>query len=94
MEIPNLNRIDDTFIQINSPNLESYLSQLRHDLIQPIRNFQTDRKLRWYSFLIHGADQLARIIHKKGRASTNILCYIVVIQEPAIKHNTRELSLP
>lgn len=58
MEIPDLNRIVDTFIPISDLNMDAYLVQLRQQVIPHIRKLQQEDKLRWYSFLIHGSDML------------------------------------
>ena len=58
MNIPNLSRIVDAYIPIDGADLNTYLAQLRRDVLPSIRKMQNDEVLGWYSFLIHGPDQL------------------------------------
>ena len=62
MEAPDLTRIVDTFVPITG----DYFEHLRQDVIPFIRDLQGQRKLRWYSFLIHGASQLADRADENG----------------------------
>jgi hypothetical protein len=58
MDIPNLNRIIDTYIPITSLDLSAYLQQLRSQVLPEIRNLERTSAIRWYAFLIHDASQL------------------------------------
>jgi hypothetical protein len=72
MELPDLTRIVDTFVSIGN----DYYKRLYQDVIPAIRHMQNEHKLRWYSFLIHRADQL------DGRADEGKI-YIHLRFEPA-----------
>jgi len=72
MELPDLTRIVDTFVSIG----DDYYKRLWQDVIPSIRQLQSEQKLRWYSFLIHGADQL------DGRADEG-KAYLHLRLEPA-----------
>jgi len=58
MNLPDLNRIVDTYIPINSGNLNNYYNQLRQELIPYIRELQKRDLFNWFSFLIHGPKEL------------------------------------
>lgn len=76
MDIPNLTRIVDTYIPISQENLDGYIDQLRREVVPSIRKLQSDGLLRWYSFLIHGADIL------EGREPMDTKTYIHLRLEP------------
>lgn len=59
MKVPDLTRIVETDVQLNSLQLEDLLIQLRSDILKPIRELQSARKIEWFSFLIHEARQIA-----------------------------------
>ena len=77
MELPNLDRIIETHIPVASLNPNSYFDQLRNDLLPHIRKLQTVKHLRWYSFLLHPANQLA------GRDRSDVSPVIHLRFEPA-----------
>jgi len=58
MNLSNLSQIVDTYIPINSGNLDNYYNQLRQELIPYIRELQKRDLLNWFSFLIHGPKEL------------------------------------
>jgi hypothetical protein len=64
MNVPDLSRIVDTFV----PIVGNYFDILRERVIPNIRDLEKRGKLGWYSFLLHGADQLA------GRAEEGTVC--------------------
>jgi hypothetical protein len=59
MELPNLNRIVEAHIPLSPGNASSYFNQLRQDLLPYIRKLQTEGHLRWFSFLLHPANQIS-----------------------------------
>jgi len=59
MNIPDLTRIVDTYIPMPGGDLNAYFDQLRREVLLSIRKLQSDEVLGWYSFLIHGPDNLA-----------------------------------
>ncbi len=59
MELPDLNRIVEAHVPVSSFDLGAYWGQLRKDILLPIRKLQSDGHLRWFSFLLHPAKQLA-----------------------------------
>ena len=58
VELPDLNRIVDTYVPVSATSQPAYLNQLRQDILPHIRKLQADGHLRWFSFLLHKADQL------------------------------------
>lgn len=76
MNIPDLTRIVDTYIRVTSPELDSYLGQLRNEVLPSIRKLQSDDLLGWFSFLVHGPDQL------NGREPIDEEIYIHLRLEP------------
>ena len=58
METPNLDRIVETEVPILSLEYDSYLNQLRKDVLPLIRELQIAGHLRWFSFLLHPAKQV------------------------------------
>lgn len=77
MELPDLNRIVDTYVQVSSNVLSDYLNQLKTDLLPHIRNLQNNGSIRWFSFLLHDAG------HLDGREPTNGRHFIHIRLEPA-----------
>ena len=67
MDIPNLNRIIDTYIPITSLDTSAYLQQLRSQVLPEIRNLERTGAIRWYGFLIHPASQLGGREPEDGR---------------------------
>jgi hypothetical protein len=59
MELPDLSRIVETHVPVSAGEFTGYLSQLRQDVLPHVRKLQADGHLRWFSFLIHPAGQLA-----------------------------------
>ena len=59
MELPNLNRIIEAHIPLSASDASSCFDQLRKDLLPHIRKLQAEKHLRWFSFLLHPANQLA-----------------------------------
>ena len=55
MELPDLSRIVETHVPVST----GYLSHLRQDVLPHVRELQAGGHLRWFSFLIHPASQLA-----------------------------------
>jgi hypothetical protein len=58
VELPDLSRIVDTYVPISATSQSAYLNQLRQDVLPHIRRLQADGHLRWFSFLLHDAQQL------------------------------------
>lgn len=58
MHLPKLDRIVDTYIKIKDKSLNSYISQLRNELIPEIRKLEKVGTIIWYSFLVHDHSQL------------------------------------
>ena len=77
MDIPNLNRIIDTYIPITSLDTSAYLQQLRSQVLPEIRNLERTGAIRWYGFLIHNASQLG------GREPMDGRYFIHLRLEPA-----------
>jgi hypothetical protein len=77
--IPNLERIVDTYIPIASSDPDEYYSQLRAEVIPHIRTLQENNTIRWYAFLVHGADQIGERVPAEGDAT-----YIHLFLEPGI----------
>lgn len=77
MQLPNLSRIVDTYVPVSANDLPAYLKQLRQDILPHIRKLQADGHLRWFSFLVHKAGQLA------GRVPTDARMYIHLRLDPA-----------
>ncbi len=86
MDTPNLTHIVDTYVPISDLNLDSYLDQVRRDVLIPIRKLQSDGLLRWYSFLIHGPDQLG------GREPLDDKQYIHLRLEPNLGMDVDEFK--
>ena len=59
METPDPSRAVETSVQVRSLDFGEYLGQLQTDVLPHIRKLQADGHLRWYSFLLHPASQLA-----------------------------------
>ena len=78
MTIPNLNRIVDTYIPAATNDFDLYCQQLRTDVVPHIRNLQSEGVVRWYCFLLHGADQLS------DRDLADSGAYIHLFLEPEI----------
>jgi hypothetical protein len=76
MNIPNLTRIVDAYIPIANSDFSAYLDQLRREVLFSIRKLQSDELLGWYSFLIHGPDNL------NGREPLDGRLYIHLRLEP------------
>jgi hypothetical protein len=76
MNIPDLNRIVDTYIPIVQGTPDAYLEQLRREVLLSIRKLQSADLLHWYSFLIHGPDML------DGREVMENRAYIHLRLEP------------
>jgi len=53
VELPDLDRIVDTYFQIKSLDSKQYFNQLRSELIPEIRRLFEQRKIIWFSFLFH-----------------------------------------
>jgi hypothetical protein len=77
VELPNLSRVVDTYVPVSSTDFTTYLSQLKLDVLPHIRKLQSDKHLRWFSFLLHGARHLA------GRESEDGRSFIHLCLEPA-----------
>ena len=77
MELPDLNRIIDTYLPLSSAELTAYFNQLRTDMLPHIRKMQTDDQLRWFSYLLHGAR------HLDGREPEDGRSFIHLRLEPA-----------
>ncbi|MGD0277436.1 MAG: hypothetical protein ABSB79_15545 [Syntrophales bacterium] len=58
MEVPDLNRIIETYVPVSTGDLTGYLDQLRQDILPHIRELQANGNLRWFSFMIHGASHI------------------------------------
>lgn len=94
MELPNLNKIIDTYILIKkeqplslNEGLKKYINQLRTDLIPHIRQLQNDKLISWFCFLIHGASQL------NGREKGSKESFIHIKLEPN-KHVSIDELIP
>jgi len=59
METPDLSRIVETHVPVETLEARRYLSQLRMDVLPHIRHLQATGSLRWFSFLLHQARQVA-----------------------------------
>lgn len=66
MDVPNLNRIVETYIPVVNLDLALYLGQLRRDVLRPIRNLQANSQLRWFSFLLHGTRHVPDSVSDSG----------------------------
>lgn len=55
MKAPDLSRIVETDVRISSLQLEDFLTQLRSDILKPIRDLQSAGQIEWFSFLVHPA---------------------------------------
>lgn len=86
MEIPNLTRIVDTYVPIADMDFHRYISQLRRDVLVPVRELQRRDLVRWYSFLVHGPDQLS------GREPLDGKAYIHLRLEPRVGIDVREFE--
>lgn len=58
MDVPDLSRVVETSVPIQSLELGAYLGQLRLDVLPHIRKLQAEGQLRWFCFLIHPASHL------------------------------------
>jgi hypothetical protein len=76
MNLPDLSRIVDTYVPITGNDLDVYLDQVRRDVVTSLRQLQDQDLLRWYGFLLHGADQLG------GREGQSDRAYIHLFLEP------------
>jgi len=76
VELPDLNRIVDTYVPVSNNNFPNYLNQLKSDLLPHIRRLQSDGHLPWFSFLLHGAG------HLDGREPNNGRLFIHIRLEP------------
>jgi len=81
MQLPDLNRIVDTYVPVSANDLPAYLNQLQRDILPHIRKLQADGHLRWFSFLRHDASQLA------GREPLDGRVFIHLRLEPATDLN-------
>lgn len=77
MGVPDLGRIVDTYVPVPTNDFATYLSQLRRDVLPHIRALQSGNHLRWFSFLLHDARQLA------GREPMDGRLFIHIRLEPA-----------
>jgi len=79
MELPVLSRIVDTYVPVVSGDgdLAGYFNQLRRDVLPHIRKLQADRRLRWFSFLLHDANGLS------GHQPPDGMLFIHLRLEPA-----------
>jgi hypothetical protein len=58
MDLPKLDLIIETFFKIDKLDFSSYISQLRNGLLPLIRKYENEKKIIWYSFLIHDSNNL------------------------------------
>ncbi len=58
MNLPNPNLAVDTFFRIKDMNFSAYIDQLRSELLPVVRRLQSEGKIVWHSFLLHGQQQL------------------------------------
>lgn len=77
MEIPDLTRIVDTYVPVATNDLTGYLAQLKRDVLPEIRRLESDKRLRWYAFLLHDSVQLG------GREPDGDGLFIHIRLEPA-----------
>ena len=77
MELPDLSRIVDTYVPVSDVDHPAYLKQLQRDVLPHVRKLQADGHLRWFSFLLHDASQLA------GREPVDGRVFIHLRLEPA-----------
>ena len=59
METPDLSRAVETSVPVRSLDFGEYLGQLQADVLPHIRKLQAEGQLRWYSFSLRPANQLA-----------------------------------
>lgn len=86
MELPDLGRVIDTYVPVSSTDLPAYLNQLKREVLPNVRKLQSDKQLRWFSFLLHDASQLAGREPKDGRL------FIHLRFEPATDLNPEEFK--
>jgi hypothetical protein len=65
MKAPDLSRIVETDVPLSSLRLENLLTQLRSDILKPIRELQSAGQIEWFSFLVYQARQVT------GRAAND-----------------------
>jgi hypothetical protein len=58
MNLPNPDLVVDTFLRVRDMNFNSYINQLRSELIPAVRRLQSEGKIVWHSFLLHGQQHL------------------------------------
>jgi hypothetical protein len=61
MNLPDLNRIVDTFVPADArgpEDFEPHIEQLRRDVLVPVRSLQKQNRLNWFGFLLHDASAL------------------------------------
>ena len=76
--MPNLSRIVEASIPLSGRDFPEFQAQLRQDVLPHIRGLQAGGHLRWFSVLIHNANQL--LVHD----STDMRLVIHLRLEPAM----------
>jgi len=103
VELPDLSQIVETHVPLEAYDMINCLNQLRRDVLPQIRRLQADGHLRWFSFLMHTADQLLEhenyddstpVIHIRLEPSPglDIKRFIEQIQSPFVKPVPRPLG--
>lgn len=72
MDLPDLNRVVDTYFPITNVNFPEYINQMKRDLLPHVRKLQTEGNIRWFSFLFHPASQLGGREPNDGRLFIHI----------------------
>lgn len=85
MKKPNLSNIVETHVPINDLQQENYFTQLRNDVLKPIRKLKSSGDIEWYSFLLH---QMKHITDSNS-GSNRIIFHIRL--EPSHKLSLKEL---
>ena len=98
MDIPDLTRIIEAHVPV-VPGQE--LDQLRNDVLPNVRELQRNQRLRWYSFLLHPAGQLAEhspeqqgsVIHLRLEPSTDLDPEVFLAALPGVFKEPRRVTL-